>query len=193
MNNDRIKITATELLSDNWYILNKVTYEYQKQSGEWETHQREAYDRGNGAAILLYNRAQQTVILTRQFRLPTYVNGNADGMMIEAAAGLLDTLNPEECIRREAEEETGYQIREVTKVFEAYMSPGSVTEILYFFVAEYDQQMKISDGGGLDEEQEHIEVLELDFDTAYQMIASGKIKDAKTIMLLQHAKLEGLM
>ncbi|MEM7573952.1 MAG: GDP-mannose pyrophosphatase NudK [Bacteroidota bacterium] len=193
MNNDRIKIKETELLSDNWYTLNKVTYEYQKSSGEWETHQREAYDRGNGAAILLYNRKQGTVILTRQFRLPTYVNGNPDGMMIEVAAGLLDALHPEDCIRREAEEETGYQIKEVTKVFEAYMSPGSVTEILYFFVAEYDQEMKVSAGGGLDEEQEHIEVVELDFEQAYKMIASGEIKDAKTIMLLQYAKLEGLL
>ena len=191
--NNGIKITKTELLSDNWYRLNKVTYEYQKKNGEWETHIREAYDRGNGAAILLYNKEHQTVILTRQFRLPTYVNGNGDGMMIEACAGLLDENNAEDCIKKETEEETGYRIDKVQKVFEAYMSPGSVTEILYFFVAEYDKDMKISEGGGLAEEQENIEVLELSFEEALNMIRTGEIKDAKTIMLLQYAQIHALL
>ena len=157
MKNNRIKILNTEILSDNWYTLNKVTYEYQNAKGEWESHAREAYDRGNGATILLYNQAHKTIILTRQFRLPSYVNGNDTGMLIEACAGLLDQNNPEDCIRKETEEETGYKISKVEKVFEAYMSPVSVTEILYFFVAEYDKSMKVSEGGGLAEEQENIE------------------------------------
>lgn len=184
---------STEVLSNNWYTLRKVTFEIQKQDGTWETQSREAYDRGNGAAILLYNREQKTVILTRQFRMPTYVNGNEDGMMIEVCAGLLDQDNPEDCIRRETEEETGYKVRDVRKVFEAYMSPGSVTEILYFFVAEYSKDMQISEGGGLDHEQENIEVLELPFAQALAMIGSGEIKDAKTIMLLQYVQIQGWM
>lgn len=193
MKNERIKIQKTELLSDNWYTLNKVTYDFQKKDGIWETHSREAYDRGNGATILLYNRAQQTIILTRQFRLPTYVNGNESGMLIESCAGLLDENNPEDCIKKETEEETGYRISKVKKIFEAYMSPGSVTERVYFFVAEYDKDMKISEGGGLEEEQENIEVLELDFEEAFQMIQTGEIKDGKTIMLLQYAKIHNLL
>ncbi|MEL6592947.1 MAG: GDP-mannose pyrophosphatase NudK [Bacteroidota bacterium] len=193
MNNPQVKITKREILSDNWYILNKITYEYQKASGEWETQAREAYDRGNGAVILLYNPDANTVILTRQFRMPTYVNGNESGMMIEACAGLLDKQNPEDCIRKETEEETGYQVQNVRKIFEAYMSPGSVTEILYFFIAEYRPEMKISEGGGLDEEQENIEVLELGFQQALDMVQSGEINDAKTIMLLQYAQIHGLL
>ncbi|GGE95895.1 nudix-type nucleoside diphosphatase, YffH/AdpP family [Chishuiella changwenlii] len=193
MNNERVKIKETEILSDNWYTLNKVTFDYQKQNGEWETQSREAYDRGNGSTILLYNKESRKVILTKQFRLPTYINGNESGMMIEACAGLLDKNNPEDCIRRETEEETGYKINKVKKIFEAYMSPGSVTEILYFFIAEYDQSMKVNEGGGLVEEQENIEVLELNFDDAYQMIEDGKIKDGKTIMLLQYAKINQLV
>jgi nudix-type nucleoside diphosphatase (YffH/AdpP family) len=193
MNNERVKIKETEILSDNWYTLNKVTFDYQKQNGEWETQSREAYDRGNGSTILLYNKESRKVILTKQFRLPTYINGNESGMMIEACAGLLDKNNPEDCIRRETEEETGYKINKVEKIFEAYMSPGSVTEILYFFIAEYDHSMKVNEGGGLVEEQENIEVLELNFDDAYQMIEDGKIKDGKTIMLLQYAKINQLV
>jgi len=191
--NDKIKISKTEILSDNWYVLNKITYDYQKQNGEWETHSREAYDRGNGAAILLYNSEKKTVVLTRQFRLPTFINGNEDGMLVEACAGLLDKDNAEDCIRKETEEETGYKVTKVEKIFEAYMSPGSVTEILYFFVAAYDEGMKVSEGGGLEEEQENIEVLELDFDKAYDMISTGEIRDGKTIMLLQYAKIHQLI
>ena len=188
-----IKIQKTELLSDNWYLLNKVTYEYQKEDNTVETHIREVYDRGNGAAILLYNTIQKTVILTRQFRLPSYLNGNKTGMMIEVCAGLLDKDHPEQCIIRETEEETGYRLSTVHKVMETYMSPGAVTEILYLFVGEYDASMKVHDGGGLDAEQENIEVLEYTFDEAFKMIQTGEIKDAKTIMLLQYAKINNLV
>lgn len=190
---DRVKIKSVELLSDNWYTLNKTTFEVLKRNGQWETQTRETYDRGNGATILLYNKSNKTVILTRQFRFPTFVNGNESGMLIETCAGLLDKDNAEDCIRRETEEETGYKIKDVKKVFEAYMSPGSVTEILYFFVAEYSKENKVNDGGGVEHEQEDIEVLELDFEKAYRMISTGEIKDGKTIMLLQYAKLNGLI
>ena len=187
------KIIKTEILSDNWYTLRKITYEFLKKDGTVQTQSREAYDRGNGATILLYNKARKTVILTRQFRLPSFVNGNESGMLIESCAGLLDKDNAEDCIKRETEEETGYKISELRKIFEAYMSPGSVTEILYFFVAEYENSMKVHEGGGIEQEQENIEVLELDFDKAVQMIETGEIKDGKTIMLLQYAKLNNLV
>ncbi|HCF03339.1 GDP-mannose pyrophosphatase NudK [Flavobacterium sp.] len=189
MKNPTITIHKTELLSDNWYLLNKVTFDYKMEDQDSETQVREVYDRGNGAVILLYNCTNKTVVLTRQFRLPTYLNGNTSGMVIEACAGLLDTENPEECIIRETEEETGYRLSSVKKVFQSYMSPGSVTEILHFFIGEYQPNMKVSDGGGLAEEHENIEVLEYPFQEAYQMIASGEIIDAKTIMLLQYAKI----
>jgi GDP-mannose pyrophosphatase NudK len=187
-----INILKTEVLSNNWYTLNKVTFEATQRNGTFITQEREAYDRGNGSTILLYNRQRGTVILTKQFRLPTYINGNPDGMMIECCAGLLDNDNPEECIRRETEEETGYKITAVEKVFEAYMSPGSVTEILYFFVAEYASDMKVNEGGGAIDEHENIEVLELPLFTALDMIKTGEIKDAKTIMLLQYAQINKL-
>jgi nudix-type nucleoside diphosphatase (YffH/AdpP family) len=193
MQNPDITILKTDILSNNWYTLNKVTFTVRKKDGTTETQSREAYDRGNGAVILLYNKISNTVILTRQFRLPTYINGNTSGMLIEACAGLLDNDNPEDCIKRETEEETGYKISKVEKVFEAYMSPGSVTEILYFFIAEYSNDMKINDGGGLEEEGEHIEVLELSFNEALTMIDTGEIKDAKTIMLLQHLRIKGIL
>jgi len=187
------KILSDELLSNNWYKLRKLTYEIKKRNGTVVKQVREAYDRGNGAAILLYNKENKTVILTRQFRLPTFINGNTSGMLIEVCAGLLDNDNPEDCIRREAEEETGYKISNVHKVYEAYMSPGSVTELLYFFVAEYAASMKINEGGGIEHEQEDIEVLELPFQKAFQMMETGEIKDGKTIMLLQYAKLNNLI
>ena len=190
---DKIKILKTDILSDNWYTLKKVTYEYAKKDGTVKVQSREAYDRGNGATILLYNKASNNVILTRQFRLPTFINGNKSGFMIEACAGLLDKDNPEDCIKRETEEETGYKVKEIHKIFEAYMSPGSVTEILYFFVAEYSQQMKVNEGGGAEHEEENIEVLELNFDQALGMIAAGEIKDAKTIILLQYVRLNKYM
>lgn len=189
MQNNLVKIINTEILSDNWYTLKKITYEYLKKDGSITTVSREAYDRGNGAVILLYNKALKKVILTRQFRLPTFINGNETGMLIEACAGLLDNENPEDCIRRETEEETGYKVTHVQKIFEAYMSPGSVTEILHFFIAEYAVNMKVSNGGGLEEEEENIEVLEIGIDYAMEMINKGEIKDAKTIMLLQYMKI----
>jgi len=189
LKNGNIRNFKKEVLSNNWYTLYKYTYDYQKEDGSWEEHQREAYDRGNGAAILLYNSNKGTVVLTRQFRLPTFVNGNTSGMMIEVCAGLLDGDHPEECIRKEVEEETGYKVDHVKKVFECYMSPGSVTEILYFFTGSYEEKMKVSEGGGAADETENIEVLEYPFGQALRMITSGEIRDAKTIMLLQYAEL----
>lgn len=191
--NDRIKIQKTDILSENWYTLKNITFDYQKRDGEWTTISREAYDRGNGATILLYNKQYGTVILTRQFRLPTFINGNPTGMLVEACAGLLDKDNAEDCIKRETEEETGYKISHVRKIFEAYMSPGSVTEILHFFVAEYSKKMKINEGGGLEEDHEDIEVLEIGLSEAMRMIDQGEIKDAKTIMLLYYASIHKLL
>jgi GDP-mannose pyrophosphatase NudK len=188
-----IKIIQTEILCNNWYTLKKVTYQYSKNDGSVHEQVREVYDRGNGSAILLYNKEQQTVILTKQFRMPSFLNGNESGMLIEACAGLLEKDSPEECVRRETEEETGYQINNVQKIFEAYMSPGSVTEILYFFIAAYNKSMKISAGGGLEKEQENIEVLEMNIQEAMDMIGTGEIKDAKTIMLLQYVKLNNIL
>ncbi len=193
MQNNRIRNMKRELLSDNWYTLEKVSFEYLRDDGVWEQQTREAYDRGNGAAILLYNARKNTVVLTRQFRMPTYVNGNEDGMMVEVCAGLLEKGNAEETIKMEVEEETGYKIEKVQKVFEAYMSPGSVTEILYFFIGQYEESMKVSDGGGADDETENIEVLEIPFPKALEMMKNGEIRDAKTIMLLQYAQLQGLL
>jgi GDP-mannose pyrophosphatase NudK len=188
-----IKIVDTKILSDQFYTLKKVTFDKTRKSGQQVTQVREVYDRGNGAAILLYNRTAGSVILTRQFRMPTFLNGNGTGMLIECCAGLLDRDNPEEAIRRETEEETGYKVRAVEKVLEAYMSPGSVTEILYLFVAEYTKEMKVSEGGGLEEEEEDIEVLEMPYAQALQMVRTGEIKDGKTILLLQYAELNRLM
>lgn len=193
MQSSGIKILDTEVLSDNWYTLRKVTYSYLKNDGSEATVSREAYDRGNGATILLYNTELRTVILTRQFRLPTFINGNETGMLIESCAGLLDDEHPEDCIRRETEEETGYKITAVKKIFEAYMSPGSVTEILHFFIAEYSKTMKVSDGGGLAHEEENIEVLEIAIDEAITMVRTGEIRDAKTIMLLQYIQLQRII
>jgi nudix-type nucleoside diphosphatase (YffH/AdpP family) len=193
MENTNVKIISDEILSDNWYVLRKVKFTRQLNDGKWLEQTREAYDRGNGATIMLYNPTQKTVILTSQFRLPTFINGNPSGMLIEACAGLLDEENPEECIRRETEEETGYKISDVRKIFELYMSPGSVTEILHFFVAEYSKDMKVNAGGGAEEEQEHIEVLEIPFKKALTMVRTGEIKDAKTVILLQYLELNGLV
>lgn len=188
--NPSVKHLTKKLLSGDWYKLYKYSFQYQQKNGQWQAQQREAYDRGNGATVLLYNLEKRSLILTRQFRLPTYINGNPNGMMIETCAGLLDGDTPEDCIRKESEEETGYQLGPVKKVFQAYMSPGAVTEIIHFFIAQYQPHMKTSDGGGLEHEQENIEVLEVDFDKAFSMIQSGDIQDGKTIMLLQYAKLE---
>ena len=188
-----VKDLEIEIIFDGWSKLKRVTYEYSNGDGKWEAQKREVYDRGNGAVILLYNKEQQTVILTKQFRLPTYLNGNKTGMLIEACAGLLDNDSPEEAIKRETEEETGYKIDNVTKIFEAYLSPGSVTEILYFFTAAYSSDMKVNEGGGVAHEQENIIVMEIKFADAINMISSGEIKDAKTIMLIQHLQLQNNM
>jgi nudix-type nucleoside diphosphatase (YffH/AdpP family) len=183
---DRVRVQDVKLLSDNWYVLKTTRFDFLRRDGQWQTQARETYDRGNGAAILLYNLAQRSVVLTRQFRYPAFVNGH-DDLMVEVPAGVLDAASPEDCIRAEAEQEAGYRVREPRKVFEAFMSPGAVTERLHFFVAEYEPGDRIGDGGGLHDEGEDIEVFELPFDEAMAMMARGEIVDAKTIMLLQHA------
>ena len=193
MNNPRVKITDIKNLSDHWYRLDKVIFEYQKEGGNWQSQFRECYDRGNGACILLYNIKRKSVILTRQFRMPSYLNGNDNGMMIEVCAGLLDEDDPLTCVIKEAEEETGYKIKNAKKLFELYSSPGAVTETIHYFIAEYDDNMKISEGGGLEAEAEEIEVLEFPFEKAYKMIATGEINDAKTVILLQYLKVEGIL
>jgi nudix-type nucleoside diphosphatase (YffH/AdpP family) len=185
---DRIRVKNVRVLSDSHYILKTTTFEWRRANGEWQTQHRETYDRGNGATLLPYNLAQRTVVLVRQFRYPAFVNG-CDDLLIEAAAGLLDNETPELRIRAEAEEETGYRLGAITKIFEAFMSPGAVTEKLHFFVAEYEPSMRVGSGGGLASEGEEIEVLELPIDQALAMIADGRIADAKTIMLLQYAAL----
>ena len=186
---ERIRIGAVRTLSDDWYVLRKTTFDYLRSDGQWQTQSRETYDRGNGATILLYDLKRRAVALIRQFRFPTWVNGNANGLLIETPAGLLDNASPAERIREEVEEETGYRSGPVRQVFEAYMSPGSVTEKLYFFVAEVHLGEQISPGGGDASEGEDIEVLELPFDNALAQVASGEIRDAKTILLLQYAAL----
>lgn len=193
MQNEQVRILNEKLLSDNWYSLKKYDYEILKKDGSWQEQTREVYDRGNGAVILLYNAENKSVILTRQFRLPSFVNGNKKGYLIEACAGLLDKDKPEEAVRREAEEETGYRVKEVCKIFEAYMSPGSVSEILHFFIGEYSSEMKVNEGGGVAHEQEDIEVIEIAFDQAWKMFETGEIRDAKTIMLLQYMKINQII
>lgn len=185
---DRVRVQETRLLSDNWYVLKTTRFDWKRRDGTWQTQNREHYDRGNGAVLLPYNLESRTVLLVKQFRWPAFVNGY-DDLLVEAAAGLLDDAEPEVRIRAEVEEELGYRLGAVRKVFEAFMSPGSVTEILHFFVAEYDAGMKIGEGGGHPYEGEDIEVLELSIDDALVMIADGRIRDAKTIMLLQHLAL----
>jgi nudix-type nucleoside diphosphatase (YffH/AdpP family) len=185
---DRIRVRDVRLLSNEHYVLKAVTFDYRRSNGEWQTLHREVFDRGHAAALLPYNPSSRTVVLVRQFRLPAYLSGH-DDLLVEAAAGMLDDETPEKRIRAEAEEETGYRLHHVHKVFEAFMSPGAVTEKLHFFVAEYDPSMRIGDGGGIAGEGEDIEVLELSIDEALAMIADGRIADAKTIMLLQHAAL----
>ncbi|HCR3980990.1 TPA: GDP-mannose pyrophosphatase [Kluyvera ascorbata] len=190
--NAKIRIIKTDTLSDDWYVLKKYTFELQRQNGEWQRQSREVYDRGNGATILLYNRERRTVILTRQFRFPTYMNGYP-GYLIETAAGLLDNMDAESRIKAEAEEETGFRLANVQKVLEAFMSPGSVTEKLHFFIAEYTARDKVSTGGGLAAEGEDIEVLEMAFDEALAAIDSGAIVDGKTIMLLYYVAHKGIL
>ena len=183
-----VRNIQTKILASEWAGLKKLTYEYRKEDGEWETQTREAYDRGNGVTILLYHPLKKTVLLTRQFRIPTFLNGNPDGHLIETPAGKLEDESPEECIKREVLEETGHSVKDVEKIFEAYMSPGSVTELIHFYFAEYQDHMKVSSGGGNNQEQENIQVLEIPLHAAIHMMKTGEIKDAKTIMLLQYAQ-----
>jgi nudix-type nucleoside diphosphatase (YffH/AdpP family) len=185
---ERVRVHSVAVLSDDWYLLQKTTFDFQRSDGTWQRQSRETYDRGNGATILLYNRSKRTVILTRQFRYPAFVNGYRN-LLIETPAGLLDERSPEEAIRKETAEETGYVIHDVHKVFEAFMSPGSVTEKLYFFIAQYDSAERQQRGGGVVEDGEDIETIELELEDALSRIASGEIRDGKTIMLLQYAKL----
>ena len=185
---DRIRIHSVTTLSDDWYVLKKTHFEWRRSDGIWQAMNRETYDRGNGVVLLPYDPARRTVLLTRQFRYPAYVNG-CDDLLIEAAAGLLDNAAPEDRIRAEVEEELGLTLGPTRPVFSCYMSPGSVTERLYFFVAEYDPTMRLSGGGGNEDEGEDIEVLELTIDHALDMIASGEIQDGKTIILLQYLAL----
>lgn len=191
MENSPVRIHAEELLSDNWYVLKKYTFDLRRRDGSWQSQTREIYDRGNGATILLYNRERRTELLIRLFRMPTYVNGY-HGYLIESAAGLLDNASPEERIRLEAEEETGYRVGHVEKIYSAFMSPGSVTERIHFFIGEYQPGDRVSDGGGLEDEGEDIEVLELGFEEALAMVDSAEIVDGKTIMLLQYLELRML-
>jgi len=189
INAEHVRLLDAQVLSADWYVLRKITFELRRRDGSWQRQSREAYDRGNGAALLLFDPRRSTVVLTRQFRLPALINGSADGYLIEACAGLLDGDDPETCIRREAEEETGYRIRAPHKVFEAYMSPGSVTEKLHFFVADYRAEDRVQAGGGMLEEGEDIEVIEMPLAEALAAITSGRIQDGKTILLLQHVAL----
>ena len=185
----KINIIKDKLLSENWFVLRNFTYELTDKKGEVLRHKREVYDRGNGATILLYNRDKNSVVLTRQFRIATYINGNESGMLIEACAGLLDDDSPEDCIRKEAIEETGYAVGQVEKLYACYMSPGGVTELIHFFAAEYNDSLRDNPGGGV--EDEDIDVLEITFPDALAMVKDGRIRDGKTIMLLQHAQIAG--
>ena len=186
-----INIIKDKILSENWFLLRNMTYELTRSDGSVVRHRREVYDRGNGATILLYNRHKQTVVLVRQFRIATWVNGNEDGMLIETCAGLLDSDEPEECVRKEAIEETGFEVGEVRKLFELFMSPGGVTELIHFFIAEYNDTQRANDGGGVDDEE--IEVLELPYHRALEMMANGEIRDGKAVILLQYLQTSGLM
>lgn len=187
----RLRNTVKEVLSDAWYTLYRYRFEYLRRDGRWDLQTREVYDRGNGAAVLLYDPKRETVLLTRQFRMPTYLNGNPDGLLTEACAGLLDEADPEAAMLREILEETGYRVPAVQKVAEAYSSPGAVTEVLHYFMAEYAPEMKVASGGGREDESEDIELLEYTYQEALHLLKTGAIRDAKTLILLQHAALFG--
>lgn len=186
-----IEIIKDQILSENYFVLRNITYDLTRKDGEVIRHKREVYDRGNGATILLYSREKQSVVLIRQFRIATWVNGNEDGLLIETCAGLLDDDEPEVCIRKEAIEETGYQVTDVRKVFELYMSPGGVTELVHFFIAEYHDDLRANAGGGV--EDEDIDVLEMPFRHARERVKNGEIRDGKAVILLQYLQLSGLM
>lgn len=186
---NKLKNVVINTLYKGWATLNEVSFSYKMKNESWVNQKRESYDRGDGATVLLYNKIKKTVILTKQFRVSTFLNGNDSGFVLEACAGMLDNDQPEACIIREIEEETGYKVDAVTKIFKAYSSPGALTEILHYFTAEYTDDMKVSDGGGLDSEHEDIEVLEIPFTEALQMIKTGQLVDIKTICLLQYAQI----
>lgn len=190
---EKVRMISSELLSDNWGEVKKHTFELQRRDGSWQRQMRETYDRGHGAAVLLYNRDRRTVILTRQFRFPAWLMGDENPWLVEAPAGKLDGDDPLTCAKKEAEEETGYRIADLTLVAAPYMSPGSVTERLWLYVGEYDSSARISEGGGLEDEGEDIETLELPFADAMAMLERGEIADGKTIILLQHVALKGLL
>ncbi|SFZ91736.1 nudix-type nucleoside diphosphatase, YffH/AdpP family [Flaviramulus basaltis] len=191
---DKLRNIKYNVLSKEWATLYQIDYDYKFENNNWKRLSRESYDRGNGTGILLYNKEKQMVILTKQFRMPAYANTPKDGMSIEVCAGAIDkNENPEVCIIREVEEEVGYKITSAKKVIECYTSPGAVTEKMYLFVAEYNDAMKINAGGGLDIEDEEIEVLEMPFSQALSMIETFEIIDAKTIMLLQYAQIHKLL
>jgi GDP-mannose pyrophosphatase NudK len=190
----QVKINDVKILSDEHYVLKKLDFELQQDNGDWKNKKREVFDHGNAVTALLYNKEEKTIILTRQFRIATYVNGNASGMLTETCAGLIDkNETPEETIKREIKEETGYELSCVEKVYQAYTSAGSLTELLYLYVAPYTKTQKVSEGGGLKNEGEHVQVLEMPFEEAKSMLENGEIQDAKTIILLQYALLKGLL
>ena len=190
----KLKNIKYHTLSSGWATLERIDYDFKFKDGTWKRLSRESYNRGNGTSILLYNKEKQTVILTKQFRMPAYVNDVNDGMSIEVCAGALDkNESPETCIIREVEEEVGYKVKSVKKVMESYMSPGAVTEKMHYYIAEYSEDMKINDGGGVESEDEEIEVLEIPFNKALEMVNTFKIKDAKTIVLLQYAQINNLL
>ena len=193
MESNRIKDIEKTLLSDNYYTLNKFKFKYQMSDGSWVNQMREVYERGHGAGILLYNTTKKTVVLIKQFRLPTLLHDSKDGFLIEIPAGLLDLDNPEQCVIRETEEEVGIRLKSVKKVYEGYSSPGVLTEKMHFFVAEYTDDMKVSEGGGLESETEDIEVLEILFTEAVRMLNEGEIVDTRTIVLLQYAIIHKLI
>ncbi len=188
---DRLKNVQKETLSDAWYALYRYSYDYRRSDGRWERQQREVFDRGNGAAVLLYDSKRQCVLLTRQFRMPTYLNRNPEGMLIEACAGVLEESNPEACILREILEETGYRLQRVEKVLEAYTSPGALTELMHLYLAPYTPEQRETDGGGVEEETEDIQLLEYSYTEVLEAMRKGEIRDAKTLLLLQYAALYG--
>ena len=190
----QVNIREEKILSDEHYVLKRYEFDIRKKNGEWDTQQREVFDHGNAVTVLLYNKETQTVLLTKQFRIATFVNGNKDGMLIETPAGLLEEKEaPEDAMRREIKEETGYAVTEIRKIYEAYTSAGSLTELVYFYVAPYSKSQKVAKGGGLEEEGEELNVLEMPFSEALKLVESGEIKDAKTILLLQYAQLNHLL
>jgi len=190
----QVKINDTKILSNEHYVLKQIDFEQQKKNGEWEKQQREVFDHGNAVTALLYNKENKTVILTKQFRIATYINGNESGMLTETCAGLIDNNEtPEATIKREIKEETGYEVENVEKVYQAYTSAGSLTELLYLYIASYAKEQKVSAGGGLAKEGEQLQIMEIPFEQAIQMLERGEIQDAKTIILLQYAQLKGLV